>query len=76
MTCDFNDGWLFQKEGQPGESVDLPHDAFVSAVMPVNIGQDIDHARLSLQSNAKQTRRSCGCRLYFSAMRFSSVIPA
>ena len=27
MTCDFNDGWLFQKEGQPGESVDLPHDA-------------------------------------------------
>ena len=55
--------------------VDLTHDAFVSAVMPVNIGQNIDHARLSLQSNAKQTRRSCGCRSRFSAMRFSSAIP-
>ena len=28
--------------------VDLPHDAFVAAVMPVNIGQDIDHVQLSL----------------------------
>lgn len=32
MTCDFNDGWLFQKEGQPGESVDLPHDAMITEV--------------------------------------------
>ena len=55
---------------------DLPQDASVSAVVPVNIGQDIDHVQLSLQSKAKQTRRSCGCRVYFSAMRFSSAIPA
>ena len=30
MTRDFNDDWLFQKEGQAEERVHLPHDAMIT----------------------------------------------